>query len=378
MSWHPPIPLHITDASGAKWLVRRAWPGPSAGDYILEVQSPRAPGVRAAHLRQGLFEAVPVNDPKLPSLEKEASKGIIVVHRAHTRAVVRSGDRYIKVFRSGRAPKFAARQHLATADFATGSFNTPPVLEAGKDVLVFSALPGRSYFDLGKDQVSVTDEFFARQWSLWAKAWADTVSLSTNSLLRGGLDGLPAHPVETEVETIGRWVNHWLRHSEGIPEAAPGRAALHTQAEAVIDRLRGTPPDPLVWAHGDLHDKQLLEPDGAGTPGLLDFDEACQAEAALDLANLDVHLQLRRCQNVLTPRRYAIAHGQILAVAGELRITPERFAVYAACTRLRLGCVYSFRPPWGARASHSLNQLPRWGGTDALNVEPLRTEGSLT
>ena len=43
--------------------------------------------------------------------------------------------------------------------------------------------------------------------------------------------------------------------------------------------------------------------DGQSPFGLLDFDDTAQAEAALDLANLDVHLELRVAKT-LTPARY--------------------------------------------------------------------------
>jgi hypothetical protein len=96
---------------------------------------------------------------------------------------------------------------------------------------------------------------------------------------------------------------------------------------------------------------------------LLDFDESCRAEAAVDLANLDVHLELRWRQNLLTTRRYAIAHAAVMSAAERLHVSPHRFSAYAASTRLRLACLYSFRPPWGADAASYLasGYLPAQG-----------------
>ena len=88
--------------------------------------------------------------------------------------------------------------------------------------------------------------------------------------------------------------------------------------------------------------------------GLLDFDEAGRAEAAADLANLAVHLELRLGQGRLTPERYRTAHGQVLATAEALEVTASRFDAYANATRLRLGCLYSFRPQWAALAEEFL------------------------
>ncbi len=186
------------------------------------------------------------------------------------------------------------------------------------------------------------------------------------------MDSLPLHPPEEEAENLRRWTSHWLNHSEGIPEAAASRTALHSQAELAIARLMATPHEPLGWARGDLHDKQILGDEALSQPGLLDFDESCQAEAALDLANLDVHLELRRIQKLLTPRRHAIAHRQILDAAEMLQVGPERFAAYAACTRLRLACMYSFRPPWGGQATQYLSQGLKYNCKDPLNGEKVK------
>lgn len=378
MSWHPAVPPRVSDAGGRDWLVRRAWPGPESNDYILEIRSPGIPGVRAAHLRHGIFEPVPDKDPRLPALAKEAPQGEVVAHRAHKRAVVHAGSRYIKVFRPGPA-ETAARSHaLATAPLTAGRITAPVLLESRRSVLVFSSLTGRSYHELGQDQTTVTDASFARMWREWSLAWLQTVDVANSADFRSSVERLPLHPPEGEVVNLRRWVDLWLLQSEGVPAAAAARTGLVAQADKAITGLLATRPDPFGWAHGDLHDKQLLRRGGSGTPGLLDFDEACQAEPALDLANLAVNLELRLCQKLLTTRRYAIAHAEVMAVAEELHVTPERFAAYCAGTRLRMACLYSFRPPWGARAARYLvSPFPN----PSLEREPvpvLSTDWSLT
>ena len=358
MNWHPPVPAQVSDGAGVTWRVRRAWPGSMAGEFILEVQDPVGPGVRAAHLRQGIFDRVARNDPLIPSLAPEAAKGNVIVHRAHKRAVIHAGDQYVKVFRPGRAVDASSKHRIATSLLAGTSFNTPRILGAGADVMVFSSLGGRSFYELGQDHARVTDASFDAAWSQWSYAWAVTASIAESSDFHDSLDSLPAHPAETEVANLQRWINHWLRHSQGVPEAAAARSALLARAEAAINTLRSSPADPLGWAHGDLHDKQIFGSGQTGGPGLLDFDDSCLAEAALDLANLDVHVGLRLRQKLLTPRRYVIAHRRIVATAEKLHVSPERFAGYAACTRLRLACLYSFRPPWGADATEYLGERP--------------------
>ena len=365
MTWYPDIPPHVTDAAGTIWEVRRAWPEAAAGDYILEVSRPSAPGVRAGHLRQGVFDPVPRNDPKLPSLAVEASKGEVVVH-AHNRAVVRAGDQYTKVLRKDWAARVAERHSNATAPLADGCFDTPRILGTGPSVVAFNSLSGRSYYELGQDH-AVTDAYFAAKWLEWSQAWVAALAASKRAAHRSAMESLPPHPPEVEAETLRYWTRQWLNHSDDVPEAAKARAGLEAQAEAAISRLLSSRPDPPGWAHGDLHDKQVLGTEGNSTPGLLDFDESCQAEPALDLANLDVHLELRRLQNRLTLRRYVIAHSQVLAAAEKLGVSPGRFAAYAASTRLRLVCVYSFRPLWGSVAARCLSQSPLGEHGDAAS-----------
>ena len=394
MTWHPPVPRRVTDSAGSVWTVQRAWPGTSPGSYVLEVRSPDRPGVLAGHFNNGAFEAITVDDPRLPALAVESAKGEIVVHRAHKRAVLRAPDAYIKVFRPGRALAAAASHSITGAALAEGGFNTPRLVSAGPDVLVFSRLMGRSFYELGHSQTGITDASYAAMWAQWSRAWAGTVTAACSSAFQGSLQQLPLRDAGKEAASLQRWVDHWLRHSEGIAEAAPARAALLAQAQAVTGTLLSTAPDPVGWAHGDLHDKQMLGrqvlearesggrmltgrksggqvPGGSSSqtaarsaaPGLLDFDESCRAEAALDLANLDVHLELRWRQNLLSTRRYAIAHAAVVSAAERLHVSPHRFSAYAASTRLRLACLYSFRPPWGADAASYLvsGDLPAQG-----------------
>jgi hypothetical protein len=394
MTWHPPVPRRVTDPAGKEWLVSRSWPGVSAGRYVLEVQSPSHPGVLGGFFREGRFVPVDADDSKLPALARESPKGETVVHRAHKRAVLHAGDTYIKVFRPEQAPAAATNHVLATEPLAGGRFRTPVMTAARPDVLVLSRVAGRPYYELGQDQTAVPDDVFAGMWADWSQAWTETVARASSSAFRAGLEQLPLHDAEEELVKLRRWIDHWLLHSEGIHAAEQGRAALLAQANAVTAGLLAGPQDSLGWAHGDLHDKQILGPDpilgtgNAGAPGLLDFDEACRAEAALDLANLDVHLELRRRQNLLSGQRFSIAHASIESAASHLHVSPHRFSAYAASARLRLACMYSFRPPWGSWAvrylasmdlvSPDLRRSPENRAPRREPVPPLSTEPSLT
>jgi len=385
MTWHPPVPRRVTDPAGSVWSVQRAWPGTSAGRYVLEVQAPGHPGVRGGIFRDGRFVPVYADDSKLPALALEFPKGETVVHRAHKRAVLRAGDTYIKVFRPEQAPAAATNHLLATSALAGGRFRTPVMSTARPDVLVLSRLTGRSFYELGQDQATVPDHIFAGMWAQWSEAWTETVGRAGGPASRATVDQLPLHDAEEELVKVQRWIDHWLLHSQGIPEAEQGRAALLAQADGVMAGLLARPRDPLGWAHGDLHDKQILGGDSfAGPPGLLDFDESCRAEAALDLANLAVHLELRRRQNLLSWQRFATARACIVSAAGRLHVSPERFEAYAASARLRLACMYSFRPPWGSWAVRYLTSMDlvspglRRPSESLAPVPLLRSEPSLT
>jgi hypothetical protein len=335
----PPAPRTAVDTTGRTWQVHRLWPAErTPGDYILEVVTPGESGVRGAHLRSGHFELLPDYDPGLPALQAEARHGEIICHRPHKRAVIRADGCYIKIFEPGGAVVPAERCAQTDLVLEPGTFTVPKILRSSPDVLVFSTVPGRTLGDLSLDYSRGSDETFARVWEKWTRAWTAQVGGSYDAARRRALATLPLHPPEAEVADLRRWVNRWLRHYENVPEASAQGDALRARAEDVAQNLLGTEPDPLVWAHGDLHDRQILTVDGPSPLGLLDFDDTSQAEAARDLANMDVLLEIRARQNRLTPARYRTAHTQILAAAEELQVSPGRFHTYSDVAWLRKAC----------------------------------------
>ena len=99
-----------------------------------------------------------------------------------------------------------------------------------------------------------------------------------------------------------------------------------------------------------VHDKQVLFSAAQGTIGLIDCDTMALAEPALDLANLLVHLEFRREQGVLSTAAEQFASNAIHTTASAMAVPADRLQAYAASTRLRLACVYSFRPPYRSLA----------------------------
>lgn len=337
MSWYLPVPKYIDKATGTTWRVRRAWFDRRPGDYVLEVLSrDRTRAVRGAFLRHGQFELVPPDDPELPALRAEVQQGELVAYRPHRRAVVRAEGRYIKIFRPGQAMASAERcAHVDILLGAAGTFATPRIVRNSEDVIVFSTVPGLTLNELGDAGSSTSDETFVWAWEKWSRSWVAQLSAPHDSVARSLLNSLPLRTPEVEAADLWRCVNRWLRHFENVPEMSPQCSALRAAAENVTENLLRTAPDPLAWSHGDLHGSQIIAVDDRSPLGLLDFDEGAQAEAALDLANMDFRLELRRRRNQMSPARYLTAHNQVLAVADELHVNPDRFHAYTDTLWLR-------------------------------------------
>lgn len=355
MGWHPPVPAAIRDAEGAEWLVVRSWPGQAAEDYVLELLAPDRPGVRAAHLRSGQLELLPAGrDRRLPALTHAAKHGEVVVHRAHQRAVVRTGDLYVKTFRLRQSAEAVGRHARMNELLGAEDFLTPEIVSGAPGCLTLTGLPGRSLFELGMDP-AVSEVVFENAWQKWSQGWVRQQYLARTPARGPALESLPPRTAAAELNNLRRIVNLWLLHAHDVPAAEAQRSAVRAAAARVAQELLETEADPLVWSHGDLHDKQIFVGDPEDPLGLLDFDESGRAEAAADLANLAVHLQLRLRQRRLNDQRYQTARRLVIAAAEELGVTPARFDAYAGATRLRLCCLYSFRPEWAALAEDFLN-----------------------
>lgn len=346
MSWHPPVPSVGYDDAGEPWQVRRVWPSLSAGDYTLELGVPGRRGVRAAFYRQGRIEMLaPADDARLPALADASLHGEVLVHRAGKRAVVQSDGQFIKIFRRSLLNDAAERHNLMAAFLSGGDFITPTLLSRSSGSLTFTPVPGRSLFELGQD-LTLTDQQFERFWQKWSRGWVDQYS----GQIAPFSTGLPSHSSAVELESLRRIADLWLLHSAEVPAAAAQRMTLRARLDHVGELLLSGAPDRAVRSHGDLHDKQILVVDADAPLGLIDFDEASEAEAAQDLANLAVHLELRLRQKRLTQQRFLAARRQVVAAALELQVSPARFHAYSEATRLRLGCLYAFRPSWAALA----------------------------
>jgi hypothetical protein len=337
MTWQPPL-SDYADNTGTAWHVHRAWHDKQPGEYLLEVGTAGRPGVRAAHLSHGHFGLLPEDDPELPALRTERQRGEIISHWPYRRAVIHAEGCYIKIFRPGSAVVPAERCAQMDILLDDGAFTAPEVLQSSPDTLVLSTLTGPTLGEIGEDHVKIGEKEFAGAWEKWSRAWLAQLGAASEASRQTVLGTLPVHSPEVEAKAVARWLKRWLRHTENVPALSTQRDILGAMADLVTTNLLRIAPDPLVWAHGDLHDRQIIADDGRSPFGLLDFDDAAQAEAARDLANLDFHLELRLRRNSLTPARYFRAHMEVLAVAEQLQVSPDRLDTYTDACWLHLAC----------------------------------------
>lgn len=350
-----PVPTTV-EHGGEVVTVLRAWPRSRRDDaeVVLAEGPDRTGRTRAVELRlvpaEGLGWRVArtrlapyAMDPKLPDLATAAHGGQVVVHRYGKRAVVRLPDRFVKVVRPGDGPAMAAAARQGEQIAARAGFAAPAVLDATRGMASFSVLPGRSLHELGG---VVSHARWSRWWQRWADQWT-TLAQSTGGAVQDGADpgpgavstGLPRHTAHDEVVNLRRWLDRVAR-LEALPTELT--QAVMARAEQVTTELVSQEAQELVVSHRDLHDKQLLADDDS--LGVLDFDTVALAEPALDLANLWVHTVLRVDQGLWSNGHGEVVRQAVQAVADDLQVTPDRFATYAEATRLRLACLYAFRP----------------------------------
>ncbi|MHA7283238.1 phosphotransferase [Arthrobacter sp. TMS2-4] len=339
------IPTDVLDSEGTRLTLRRAWPY-GGGRLALEAVDGTTGRLRAGLLAaDGAVTTTPFGeDPALAGLPAAVEAGELLVHRFTRRAVVRTDSAYLKVVPARKVAPVIAAHATAAELVAPQGISTPRVTAVDGGTLTLSAVPGASLHDLGlrraragRDDTSMLDD----AWSVWADHWPAFAAVPD------GDAALPSYRPEDDVETLHTWMTRCLDFGVSpIPDAAL-RSAVHGAAGQLLDGTAQTP----VLSHRDLHDKQVFIVDGGtgrAALGLIDCDTLALAEPALDLANLLVHLSFREAQGLLSARRRAAGERAILAVAEELLVPESRLNAYALSTKLRLACIYAFRPRWRA------------------------------
>lgn len=327
--------------------VDRAWPSDRTDEQgrrllVLEGRDSRG-RVRAARAwmcptpaggrRVGDVTVLPAGqDAKLPDLPAWADEGTVVVHRFGKRAVVATGDSYVKVVRRQAATRVVQQAGQGYLLAQAAGIDAPRVTGLGPGWVQCSVLSGRSWHDWGIDGMGA--EAWSRSWRTWAQRWPLLVTHDAE------VAGMSEYTGRDEGATLSRWtaaVREWSMLPPALEEVVLERADA-------VSALLEQPGQPLVVAHRDLHDKQMLVDAATGRLGLLDFDTAAWAEPALDLANLAVHVQWRVAQGLWAPERADVALAEISRVRSALGVSADRFEAYAESTRVRLACIYLFRP----------------------------------
>ncbi|HET7196393.1 MAG TPA: phosphotransferase [Nocardioides sp.] len=330
------LSLQIADVDGS----------PVAGQWFADQE--RASVVAAQTEARGsvpvpvLDEAVLVQregvDRRLPALHRlVASPGAtLVTHRAERRGVVRGVERdgtatYTKVLRPSRTAATLARARLAVDGVAV-----PPVTasDVRRGTVTCEQLPGvRLHALLADPAVS------SRRLGCVARAVGEALARLHRTLPP---DDLGWHDASAELEVTQGWWDHAATY--GLLDAA--LMGSETTVPAHLERLRafaaerGSSP---TLIHRDLHDKQVLV-GGGDAVGILDFDLATTGEAALDLANLLVHLELRALQGLCPAETSRTCAESLVDGYAPDPSVWRRVPGYALATQLRLAAVYSFRP----------------------------------
>ena len=374
--------VEVAPSPGATGLLalRRAWP--RGGDLTLEYESTEGEVVaaqwtaqtdrvadmareserRSSVSRMAVLEigggALLIQedgaDRRLPGLAATVARPrtTLISHRAERRATVRleglAGPRYRKFVPPARLAGVVVAAERASA-LSNGRLGTPELLEVDEraGAATFSELNGSPLHEL------------------LARGEGDQTAIAAGKALHAlhdcsPPDGLPRHAARDEIGVVLTWIERLEAHSPSLAARVAERA---TDTVAALGRLG---PANAVPVHRDLHDKQVFV-DEAGEVGLLDFDLLARGEQSLDLANLLVHFDLRALQGLCPSAQARSAAEGLLAGYEPPPEVLARAATYADATRLRLACVYAFRP----RSSEVVERLLSLVGDGLLADSPL-------
>ncbi|WP_432512071.1 hypothetical protein [Kineococcus sp. SYSU DK001] len=308
--------------SAVTW--RRVWPrrsGDPAAGLVLEGN---ASGRVVAGTAAGPGAPVRVrpHDPRLP--DPAPFGGELIAHRFGKRAVLRRPDGFVKLA-SARATAIALARHAELRRALRDVPGAPDLVE------VLGAAPGVLHLRAatGPDFTTVLTSGAAQA----NRVAGERAAQAAAALAAACAPGLPVHDLTAEVATLHRWVGD----ATAFGVAPPALAAAARDAVRAVQHL---PPRPLVPAHRDLHDGQVLLGERVT---LLDVDTAALADPALDVANLLAHLDLAAARGQRTAAAAAEAGvwaGTADAGAGA---DPARVAVLRRLARCRVVAVHAFR-----------------------------------
>ncbi|MBE0010928.1 phosphotransferase family protein [Arthrobacter sp. AET 35A] len=390
------IPATLTDRAGRQLNVHRAWPR-DGGRLTFEATDTDGGQIRAGTIEaDGVVRLSPfAEDPVLSGLPGAAALGQLLVHRYKRRAVVRDDAGFTKLLAPGKAEGVAVAHRLMRTLAYPSGVVVPDVVVQHQDSVTLTAVHGTSLHELGRGSTAgghgdgagsrdgdapserpghggwtgSWDDAGApaggltglgswdgagtweKAWQQWAQRWP-RLAVAQEGVEKDSI-ALPAHTARDECRTVARWVNQVQEF-----EALPVESVRLQRASAQVARLLiSGAPQQAVLSHRDLHDKQLLFNRDSGAIGLIDCDTVAVAEPALDLANLLVHVDFRRAQGVYSAAAARTAEQAILTAAAAMGVSDARLRAYAAATKLRLACLYAFRPQHQALAHRWFEDL---------------------
>ena len=291
---------------------------------------------------------------KLPALagllEREGAE--IVAHRPGRRAVVRVADRggvrYVKALRPSKVARILRANRfvsgLAARAFAVAELGE---VDEAAGLLVMGEIGGMSLHGLA---ASDGEAFIAG---------CGTAGRALRSLHVDAPDWVDTHDASAEVAML-------QERAAAVEAFVPGmHGAVARLSGRVFAALMGGGGASVV-VHRDFYDKQVVVRDG-GRPGLLDFDTLAAGEAALDVANMLGHLELRVLQGACSRATAAAAGRWFLEWYGENDAVTTRVPAYLDATRLRLAMLYAFWPKWAGLSGRLLEAIgsPPTGDSDA-------------
>ncbi len=256
-------------------------------------------------------------DRQLKTLAGRLLRGTceLISHRPERRAVLRTGTGanscYTKVVRAKR------KQMLLDSSLVAASLPllTPAVLTHDSDSVTIRAVPGRPLHELFAGVSAGLGRQIGEMLRELHRTPVPTMALP--------------HDAAAEAAVTADWCQRAAEWDIKLPDILPSGTCG---------------PGERVLLHRDLHDKQIIVDltESGPTIGLIDFDLLTVGDAALDLANLLVHLELRVAQG------HSLDAGawrhQILQGYQPSDLTRTQLPWYEQQTRLRLAAVYGFRP----------------------------------
>lgn len=295
--------------------------------------------VRASKVRSLVAATCPEQVPAGLRLSKSRSSCQLVRYKPERRAVLRWRISFVDD--SGRAAGHrllwirchadaqATRTRLATDAAANGGVVCPRTLGVHHDrLLVESHVDGDTWSPFAGDAPGKAA----------ALAGAVVARLHAGAIERE----LPVHGTLAELDRA-------LRAAEDLARLDPDLGRL---AAELTERLASElpPTSPCVLAHGDLHPGQVLLT--AAGASLCDFDRACLAPPAHDLATMVAHcieLDAARARSVTAPFLHAYGQRRQLPLDLELRWWTSCVLVRNAMRAFR-----SLRADWPAVTATTL------------------------